>query len=405
MICKNPCHKFTAAARSLLMSPGLTSSSGGCHCLARPSLSSLYSVGLRRRADAHALADAAGGAGPKGDAAVAGSDAEAAAELGGAGAAAADAAAAPPSLGLQRQFSDSASSLRVHVVQGTGKQKPQDLGLGSGSGHESGQAIPVPGRSGLRRGGASPASAPETRLLGESPALRSGGGAASLSGAAASGGVLAAWGEEAHGRGADVEEGAGLLAGSRGREEARAGPLAPRRSLSIDSLSEHGRRGAREAGAASRRGVLGFTWTAPGKAHATEASPATGARFGGAAAPLARTASGQVRRRPACWQRPLPVTTVAYNGKGKERSRVLCYLWVGGQGPDPVPAAARAGAPAPGARLARVDEAAGGRRRGRGHVLRLPLRAGRHRRAAHHPDVRAAARAAGARAPSTQSPS
>jgi len=44
-----------------------------------------------------------------------------------------------------------------------------------------------------------------------------------------------------------------------------------------------------------------------------------------AAAPLARTASGQVRRRPACWQRPLPVTTVAYNGKGKEGSRVLCY--------------------------------------------------------------------------------
>jgi len=271
-----------------------------------PLLAVCAQQGCARRADAHALADAGGGAAPKGDAAAAGSDAEAAAaaEPGGAAAAAAAAYAAPPSLGLQRQFSDSASSLRVHVVQGDRKQKPQVIGSGSGSGHESGQAIPVPGRGGPRRDGASPASAPETRLLGESPALRSGGGAASLGGVAAGGGALAAWGEEAHGRGADVEEGAGLLAGPRGREEARAGPLAPRRSLSIDS--EHGRRGAREAGAANRRGVLGFTWTAPAKARATEAPQAARARFGGAAAPLARTASGQVRRRPACWQRCLP---------------------------------------------------------------------------------------------------
>ena len=56
----------------------------------------------------------------------------------------------------------------------------------------------------------------------------------------------------------------------------------------------------------------------------------------------------------------------------------------------------RAAAGPPGARVARVDAAAGRRGRHGRRVLRLPLCPVRHWRAAHHPDVRAAARAAGA---------
>ena len=163
-------------------------------------------------------------------------------------------AGAPAPGGLQRQFSDSASSLRAQAALGAVRQGKRGSGLGSASG--AGSAIAVPGGAAGRRPSGAPASLPDMRLglgLGEAGAL---------------GSVV------------DPESGswrsAGGLTQPASAEEAASAQhpcaLVTKRSLSFDS--QRGRRGGGHAdgGPPGRvpEGIPGFHWAAPPKPGADE---------------------------------------------------------------------------------------------------------------------------------------
>ena len=177
-------------------------------------------------------------------------------------------AGAPKRGGLQRQFSDSASSLRAQAALGAAGQGKRGLGLKLGS--EAGSAIAVPGGAAGRHTSGAPASLPDMRL-GE------GGGLGSTDperGSLRSGGTMA------HG----TEETASAQ---------HPGSLVTKRSLSFDS--ERGRREVGTPGVVSA-GVPGFHWAAPPKPgadklrHADEPSASAGPLED----PLARQTSAQV---------------------------------------------------------------------------------------------------------------
>ena len=191
---------------------------------------------------------------------------------------------APSPHGLQRQFSDSANSLRAQAVLGATKQ------AGSGSGLGTGLAHPVP----RTRGEAS--SLPNLRLLGGAPWEGvSAGGGASLGSQA---GRLARCTEGALLE--DAEEGAGPRgaegATEGGLEGTAAGYLAPRRSLSLNSEPGTGRGAPQVPGGDPGGGVPEYRWAVPPKSEAAGGRQAGDA--GGPAAAdglqLARLTSMQV---------------------------------------------------------------------------------------------------------------
>ena len=196
-----------------------------------------------------------------------------------------DALGAPSPHGLQRQFSDSANSLRAQAALGATKL------AGSGSGLGVGLAIPAP----RARGEAS--SLPNLRLLGGAPGAGvSAAGGASLGSQA---GRLARCTEGALLE--DAEEGAGPRgaegATEGGHEGTTAGYLAPRRSLSLNSEPGMGRRTPQVPGGTQGGGVPEYKWAVPPKFEADGGRQAGDA--GGPAVAdglqLARLTSMQVR--------------------------------------------------------------------------------------------------------------
>lgn len=195
-----------------------------------------------------------------------------------------DALGAPSPHGLQRQFSDSANSLRAQAALGATKQ------AGSGSGLGIGLAIPAP----RTRGEAS--SLPNLRLLGAAPwGGVSAGGGASLGSQA---GRLARCTEGPLLE--DAEEDAGPMgaegATEGGLEGTPAGYLAPRRSLSLNSEPSIGRGAPQVPGGDSGGGVPEYKWAVPPKSEAA-GGPQAGDAGGPAAADglqLARLTSMQV---------------------------------------------------------------------------------------------------------------
>lgn len=186
-------------------------------------------------------------------------------------------AGAPMRGGLQRQFSDSASSLRAQAALGAVGQGKRRSGLRLGS--EAGLAIAVPGGAAGWRASGAPASLPDMRL-GEAGGL---GGTDSEKGSLRSGGTMA----QAHG----MEEAASAQ---------HPGTLVTKRSLSFDS--QRGRRDGGTPGGVSGGGP-GFHGAAPPKPGADElrhtAEPS--ASPGPLEDALARQTSAQVCIFAWCW--------------------------------------------------------------------------------------------------------
>ena len=241
-----------------------------------PARSSVSTVCVRH-AEAHAAGNGAGAPQRQADAAHCGATEDPSSETGGAPVLAAVLGAGGPKRGgLQRQFSDSASSLPAQAALGAAGQGKRGLGFKLGS--EAGSAIAVPGGAADRRASGAPASLPDMRL-GEAGAL---GGADPERGSLRCGGTLA----QAHG----MEEAASAQ---------HPGSLVTKRSLSFDS--ERGRRdGGTPGGVAG--GVPGFHWAAPPKPGADELRHAEepSASPGPPEDALARQTSAQVRMSARC---------------------------------------------------------------------------------------------------------